>query len=76
MLLDGTYGRYNTKHLEVLNKLSIETVKANIDLIDQFLILRDKPLHARWQMIGKLGLYRQTWDGNSALYLGAILRKL
>jgi glycosyltransferase involved in cell wall biosynthesis len=76
MLLGGTYRRYNTTHLEVFSKLNIETVKKNIDLIDQFLILRDKPLHARWQMIGKLGLYRQTWDGNSALYLGAILRKL
>jgi glycosyltransferase involved in cell wall biosynthesis len=76
MLLDGTYRVYNTKHLEVLNKLLIETVKTNIDLIDQFLIMRDKPLNVRWQMIHSLGLYRQTWDGHLALYLGAILHKL
>jgi glycosyltransferase involved in cell wall biosynthesis len=76
MLLSGTYRRYNTMHLEAFNKLSIETVKTNIDLIDQFLIMRDKPLHVRWQMIGKLGLYRQNWDGHLALYLAAILRKL
>jgi len=76
MLLGGTYRRYNTMHLEAFNKLSIETVKTNIDLIDQFLIMRDKPLLVRWQMIHKLRLYRQTWDGHLALYLGAILRKL
>jgi glycosyltransferase involved in cell wall biosynthesis len=76
MLLGGTYRRYNTIHLEAFNKLSIETVKTNIDLIDQFLIMRDKTLQVRWRMIKSLGLYRQTWDGHLALYLGAILRKL
>jgi glycosyltransferase involved in cell wall biosynthesis len=76
MLLGGTYRAYNTKHLEVFNRLFIVTVKTNIDLIDQFLIMRDKPLMVRWQMIHKLGIYRQTWDGHLALYLGAILRKL
>jgi glycosyltransferase involved in cell wall biosynthesis len=76
MLLSGTYRVYNTKHLETFNKLIIETVKTNIDLIDQFMIMRDKPLHVRWQMIHSLGLYRQTWDGHLALYLGAVLRKL
>ena len=76
MLLGGTYRRYNTMHLEAFNKLSIDTVKTNIDLIDQFLIMRDKSLHVRWQMIKSLGIYRQTWDGHLALYLGAVLRKL
>jgi glycosyltransferase involved in cell wall biosynthesis len=76
LLMNGTYRVYNTKHLEVFRLLSIETAKKNIDLIDQFLIMRDKPLHVRWQMIQRLGLYRQTWDGHLALYLGAILRKL
>jgi hypothetical protein len=76
MLLGGTYRRYNTKHLEVFSKLTIEAAKPKIDLINQFLIMRDKPLHVRWQMIQKLGLYRQKWDGHLALYLGAVLRKL
>jgi glycosyltransferase involved in cell wall biosynthesis len=76
MLLGGTYRRYNTLHLEAFSRFSIQTSKKNIDLIDQFLIMRDKPLHVRWQMIKKLGFYRQTWDGHLALYLGAILCKL
>jgi glycosyltransferase involved in cell wall biosynthesis len=76
LLLNGTYRIYNTKHLEAFRLFSIETAKRNIDLIDQFQILRDKPFKIRWQMIRKLGLYRQTWDGHLALYLAAILRKL
>jgi len=75
MLLSGTFRHYNTMHLNAFNKLFVETVKSNIDLIDQFQILRDKPFKIRWQMIRKLGLYRQTWDGHLALYLAAILRK-
>jgi glycosyltransferase involved in cell wall biosynthesis len=76
MLLSGTYRRFNTMHLEAFNKLSIESAKTNIDLIDQFLIMRDEPLLERWRMIHELGLYRQSWDGQLALYLGAILHKL
>ena len=76
LLMNGTYRAYNTKHLEAFNKFSIETVKTNINLIDQFLIMRDKSLHVRLQMINRLGLYRQTFDGQLALYLGAALNKL
>lgn len=76
LLMNGTYRRFNTKHLEVFNKLCIQTVKSNIHLIDQFLIRRDKSLMVRLKMIKSLGLYRQTWDGQAALHLGAVLRKI
>jgi glycosyltransferase involved in cell wall biosynthesis len=76
MMLGGTYRRFNTMHLEAFNRFSVKTVKKNIDLIDQFLIMRDKPLHVRWQMIHKLGIYRQTWLDNMGLFLGAVLHKL
>jgi glycosyltransferase involved in cell wall biosynthesis len=76
LLMNGTYRIYNTKHLEAFRFLSIETAKRNIDLIDQFLILRDKRIKKRWQMINKLGLYRQTWLDTIGLYLAAVLHKL
>jgi len=76
MLINGTYRHYNTKHLKVFGKLNVQGLSRNIKLIDQFHIRRDKPLKVRWQMIHQLGLYRQTWDGHLALYLGAILHKL
>ena len=76
MLINGTYRVYNTKHLNVFNQLNITGIKSNIELIDQFYILRDKSLKERWRMIGRLGIYRQTWDGHLALFLGAILHRL
>ncbi len=76
MLLNGTYRVYNTRHLEVFNKLYFKGIVKNIELIDQFFILRDKPLKFRYKMIHDLGIYRQTWDGQIGLYLGAILHKL
>jgi glycosyltransferase involved in cell wall biosynthesis len=76
MLINGTYRVYNTKHLNVFNQLNIKGIKSNIELIDQFYILRDKSFKERWRMIGRLGIYRQTWDGHLALFLGAILHRL
>jgi hypothetical protein len=76
MLFNGTFRTYNTKHLEVFNRLYLKGISKNIELIDQFYILRDKPLKFRYKMIHYLGIYRQTWDGHLALYLGAILHKL
>jgi glycosyltransferase involved in cell wall biosynthesis len=76
MLLNGTYRVYNTKHLNVFNKLNIKGIKSNIQLIDQFYILRDKSAKERCRMIFKLRLYRQTFEGHLALYLAAILHKL
>ena len=77
MLINGTYRSYNTKHLNLLNKLSLTmSMKENISLITQFLILRDKPLRIRWKMINSLGIYRQTWISHIALYLGVIFNKL
>jgi len=76
MLLNGTYRVYNTKHLEVFNSLYFKGISKNIELIDRFFLLRDKPLKFRYKMIHELGIYRQTWDGHLALYLGAFLRKL
>lgn len=77
MLINGTYRSYNTKHLNLLNKVPLKmSIKENIDLVDQFLILRDKPLRIRWKMIDSLGIYRQTWISHMALYLGVIFNKL
>jgi glycosyltransferase involved in cell wall biosynthesis len=76
LLLKGVYRDYNSRHLLAFNKASIPSSKDNIKIIDDFFILRDKGLIARIQMIKNLGIYRQTWDTQLGLYLGAILRKL
>jgi len=76
MLLMGVYRDYNTKHLNTFNEINLPSKKANIKLIDEFFIQRDKGMPERLRMIGNLGLYRQTLDGQVALYLGALLHKL
>ena len=76
MLLKGVYREYNTKHLDTFNQINLPSTKANIKLIDDFFVKRDQAILERLRMIYDLGLYRQTLDGQVALYLGAILRKL
>lgn len=76
MLLAGVFRGYNTKHLNTFNQINLPSKKANINLIDEFFIRRDKGMSERLRMIGDLGLYRQTLDGQVALYLGAFFHKL
>ena len=76
MLLKGVYREYNTKHLDTFNQINLPSKKANIKLIDDFFVKRDQAILQRLRMIYDLGLYRQTLDGQVALYLGALLHKL
>jgi len=76
LLLLGVYRRYNTIHFEAFNLVNMQSTKENLDLIDHFFILRNRPLRERIKLINTLGIYRQTWDGQIGLYLGAILKKL
>ena len=76
MLLKGVYRDYNSKHLDAFNKINLPSTKANIKLIDDFFVKRDQAILERLRMIHDLGLYRQTLDGQVALYLGALLHKL
>ena len=76
MLLNGTYRKYNSKHLSLFANNYVAGLKKNIRLMDQFFVIRDQSLKIRINMIHKLGLYRQTWDGQLGLIIGAILHKL
>jgi glycosyltransferase involved in cell wall biosynthesis len=76
MFLDGTFRFYNTKHMNTFDNFYVIGLKRNLELIDQFFTLRDKPLILRLKMVSKLNLYRQTWIENVALFIGAVLHKL
>jgi hypothetical protein len=76
MLLRGVYRQYNSIHLEALQQLNLSISKRNVRIINDFFILRDKGLRQRVWMIKTLGLYRQTYVGQIALYIGAIIHKL
>jgi hypothetical protein len=76
MLLRGVYRDYNSKHLDTFNKINIPSTKANIRLIDDFINKRDKGMLTRFRMVYDLRIYRQTLDGQIALYIGAIFHKM
>ena len=76
MLLRGVYRDYNSKHLSTLNSIHLPTSKANIKLIDDFFIKRNKGILTRFRLVNDLRIYRQTLDGQIALYFGALLRKI
>jgi glycosyltransferase involved in cell wall biosynthesis len=75
-LLGGVYRDFNSKHFYILNKINRPSTNPNIRLIDDFIVKRDKEMLTRFSMVNDLGLYRQTLDGQIALYIGAILHKL
>lgn len=76
MLIRGVYRAYNSMHFDTFSKIHIPSTKANIKLINDFFIKRDKGMLTRFRMVNDLGIYRQTLDGQIALYIGAILHKI
>lgn len=76
MLLKGVYRQYNTKNLEALRAHNFLATNDNFNLINQFYTLRDKGVRMRISMVKDLGIYRQTVDGQIALYIATILHKL
>ena len=75
-LFKGVYRDYNSKHRNAFNQINLSPTRANIELIDNFFILRDKGVLQRLRMIRQLGIYRQTLDTHIGLYIGAIFQKL
>lgn len=76
MFLRGVYRDYNSKHKDIFSKINFSSKSCNIKLMEDFYIKRDKGICERFRMVNELGLYRQTVDGQIALYIGAILHKL
>lgn len=76
MLLNGSFRQYNSTHVEIFNSLNFNGLKNNLEIIIRFASMRDKSLMVRLRMIKDLGLYRQSWQGQIALYFAALLHKL
>jgi glycosyltransferase involved in cell wall biosynthesis len=76
LLLNGTFREFITLKINALNKFHSLGVKSNIELLNQFSLWRDKSFRFRVGGLKDSGLYRQTWEGQLALYLGVILKKI
>ena len=77
LLLRGYFRKWNGEHILALKALQPRMSKEVNFTYRHFMEYRNKksPIK-RIQMIKALGLYRQTWDGMLALYIGALLKKL
>lgn len=76
MLLKGNFSDWNYTHITSLNNvrdvLSIESQ----NILDNFVIARNVSLIKRLIYLWKSGVYRQTYEGNIALWIATILKKI
>ena len=76
LLLRGYFRKWNGEHVLALKAVEPRMPPDVLFTYRHFSVERNKGLIRRVSQIKALGLYRQTWDGMAALYLGAILKKL
>ena len=76
LLLRGYFRKWNSEHILALKAVEPKMSKETHFTYRHFASLRNQSAIRRIRMIEGLGLYRQTWDGMAALYLGALLKKI
>ena len=76
LLLRGYFRKWNSDHILALKAVEPKMSKETHFTYRHFASLRNQSAIRRIRMIEGLGLYRQTWDGMAALYLGALLKKI
>jgi glycosyltransferase involved in cell wall biosynthesis len=74
-LLSGEFADFNDIHLEAFNKIRFNLVSSeNARVIDLFYNTRQKNIFLRLKMVRELGIYRQSWGGQLALYFAAFFK--
>ena len=76
MLLNASFRAWNDKNINALQKNSKLLTKENKNKLDGFVKFRDSSLIPRVTGFINSGLYRQTFFGNVALFVGGILNKV
>jgi glycosyltransferase involved in cell wall biosynthesis len=76
LLLRGYFWKWNSEHILALRAIESRMTEEARFTYRHFSVERNKGLIRRLRMIEGLGLYRHTWDGMAALYLGALLKKI
>lgn len=75
-LLGGKFKFYNDINYAALKKIMPKIRRDKRKLLLDFYSMREGCLVTRVRMINLIGLYRQTIDGNFALYLASLLKKI
>ena len=76
MLLQGKFKAWNTINANALLKIRDMLDPHNVDIVEEFLRMRDANLVARIRMLNVCGLFRQGWQGNLSLLLAVTLKKI
>jgi glycosyltransferase involved in cell wall biosynthesis len=75
-LLEGKFKFYNDINHAALKKIMPKIRRDKRKVLLDFYSMREGSLVTRFRMINHIGLYRQTVDGNIALYLASLLKKI
>ncbi|MFY9589617.1 glycosyltransferase family 2 protein [Rickettsia endosymbiont of Halotydeus destructor] len=75
-LLDNSFRSWNSKNIKVLKKNSILLSEENIIKLNLFEQARNKPIVGRLTGFYKAGIFRQSFSGQIALWIGAIFNKI
>jgi glycosyltransferase involved in cell wall biosynthesis len=76
MLMKGSFSEWNERHINSLGKVRDLLHPASQKTLDAFKIARETNVLRRLNLLRKSGVYRQTSQGNMALWIAAILGKI
>lgn len=76
MLLKGDYSNWNKTHCDSLSHVSGLLSPEHYITLDYFIKARNSGLLKRLMWLKKSGVYRQTLEGNIALWIAAFLNKI
>jgi glycosyltransferase involved in cell wall biosynthesis len=77
LMWKGRFRDWNDTNIAALQKLPAHLITpANRQVLELFIKARRAPLLNRLYLLKKSGIYRQTWFGNFALSVAAVLKKI
>ena len=75
-LMRGDFRQWNEHNVNALSQTRCALTRENADLLRRFAALRERRGPVGVWRLARSGLYRQTWDGQLGLYVGALFGRL
>lgn len=76
MLMQGSFSEWNERNINSLDKVRYLLMPSSREVLDTFKMAREASLLRRLLIFRKSGVYRQTAEGNIALWFATLLKKL
>ena len=75
-MIEGRFKSWNMLHIDALKSSNLNITHINQIILSKFIFGRSGNTFERLEMIKSTGLYRQSWQGNTSLYLAAFLNRI